>query len=162
MDIISFFRSIDGLLYYVLLVVNTVLIFAIIGYLGEKNNEKFIKMGLKTNIPNPSGGLNLTPVSMEKHSDASIPTVSPTMVNNQVLENVLNSTVQPDNFVNSNWGTNTGNQNGMFVNSVAINNMDNNVNMTPSVINQGNNEIDPNEKAPAVLVINSDNTNMPK
>ena len=40
--IIDFFIGIDGWLYYTILVINTILIFAIIGYLGEKNNEQLL------------------------------------------------------------------------------------------------------------------------
>ena len=160
MDIISFFRGIDGLPYYLILVVNTILIFAIIGYLGEKNNEKYVKLGAKTDLPNYNGTVNLNLVTTPKQNSVSIPTVAPTMVNNQGLDNVVaNNNGQPivTGVVDANVGTNISNQNGMFVNNGAINN-----NSTQPIVRPEDNAIDPNEKAPAVLVINSDNTNMPK
>jgi len=162
MDIISFFRSIDGILYYILLVTNTILIFAIIGYLGEKNNEKFNNVGINTtSTPNPGGEFNLDTASVEKRSDASIPTVAPTMASTQTLGNISNGVIGQNN-ANPNSRPNIGVQNGVFVNNGAINNMSNNMNMTQPIIRPEDNEVDPNEKAPAVLVINSDNTNIPK
>lgn len=125
MDIISFFRDIDGVLYYIILVVNAILIFAIIGYLGEKNNEKIVKMGMNTQAPNLNGAINLNVITQTSHSEASIPTLAPTMSN--VPTDANNST---------------------FVNNSAPN---------QEMVQQEN-----NGEVPAVLVINSENTNMPK
>ncbi len=166
MDIVDFFRSIDGIPYYLMLVVNAILIFAIIGYLGEKNNEKYVKLGMKTNLLNSNGTVNLNPITTPKHSSTSIPTVAPTMANNQGVDNVVtaNNNVQSivANVTDPNVGINMANQNSTFVNNGAINNNNNNINSTQAIVRPEDNDIDPNEKAPAVLVINSNNTNMPK
>lgn len=153
MDIISFFRNIDGTLYYVILVVNTILIFAILGYLGEKNNQKFIKMGLDVPSPNNSKSFDFSSVTTEKHNSTNIPTVMATAVsNNKFMEEIPNNTGSaiPVELNNQNFS------NGIQNNPPVIN-ASNGVNQ-PMI----NNEPDPNEKAPAILVINSDNTNMPK
>lgn len=165
MDIVDFFRSIDGIPYYLILVVNAILIFAIIGYLGEKNNEKYVKLGMETNLPNSNGTVNLNLITTPKHSSTSIPTIAPTMANNQGLDNVVtNNNVQSivPTVTDLNAGINMTNQNSTFVNNGAFNNNNNNINSTQAIVRPADNYIDPNEKAPAVLVINSNNTNMPK
>lgn len=139
--IIDFFRGIDGWPYYTILVVNTILIFAIIGYLGDKNNEQLIKMGMDTKTPElKNGAMNLTPVhSASVQKEATIPQVSPTQITNSQV----------------------------VTNNVAVPSENKNVNNTIPIINQNasaqvnsiNNEIDPNEKAPSVLVINSSDIN---
>jgi len=159
MDIISFFRNIDGTLYYVILVVNTILIFAILGYLGEKNNQKFIKMGLDVPSPNNSKSFDFSSVTTEKHNSTNIPTVMATAVsNNKFIEEIPNNTgsALPVDLNNQNASSGIQNNPPVTNNQSAIN--------TSNGVNQPmiNNEPDPNEKAPAILVINSDNTNMPK
>ena len=138
MDIIDFFRSIDGVTYYVILVVNAILIFAIIGYLGEKNNEKYVKMNDSMGEQLPQNNFNFNDTANESHSAMNIPTVSATMVNNPNVSN------QDVNLNSLNSAQNVPYATG------------------PSNAVKDMNEIDPNEKAPAVLIINSDNTNMPK
>ena len=150
MDIIDFFRSIDGILYYVILVTNTILIFAIIGYLGDKGNEKYLKMSNVSQVPVDNDLLNFN--STTKHSNASIPTVAPTMINNTPMYNQNNNN-QPQNVEPS-----LSNANPLINNTVDNINSNNNL----PTVNPKDNEIDPNEKAPAVLVINSSNTNIPK
>lgn len=178
--IISFFRNIDGPLYYSILVVNTILIFAIIGYLGEKNNEQMMKFGMNTNMDMSKNGalnLNTKPVQPVKEV-ASIPKVAATAVpnplnqnvavNNQTVQQPINNQIpnqsvivqpkpmpvptpvapQPVNMsqpVQANVVTPTVNG------AVPLQNF-NNVQQTPV-----NNAINPNEKAPAVLIINSNN-----
>lgn len=143
MDIISFFRNIDGPIYFIMLGVNTILILAIIGYLGEKNNEKFVKMSMQTpTTSNLNGAINLNVVTKPNHSDATIPTVAPTMANVPVDNNAAQQEI------NNNLPTN--NVSGTFINNVA-----------PVSVEQANENI-VNEEVPAVLVINSENTNMPK
>lgn len=176
MDIISFFRGIDGGLYYVVLAVNTILIFAIIGYLGEKNNQKLIKMSMDTPTPNVNKGLDFSTTVQEKHGNLEMPTVAATPKENIPISNnatmvtqmaVMNNSqaIYNANVMNQAIPNNLNNQqiNNAVQNGVTnINNQPqmpiNNTTNGPSI----NNEIDPNEKAPAVLVINSDNTNMPK
>lgn len=186
MDIIDFFRSIDGVLYYVLLAVNTILIFAIIGYLGEQNNKKIMQMSFNTSIPNNSGTKDFSMPETQKHSDMPIPTVAPTTVNNNVP-----SEVTPNNLVVPNVAiqtvtpvianANTNSNPGVMINSVNSTNtlpvtnqnsiptpqvMPNQINQNVMTVNdnppQVNNEISSTEKAPTVLVINSQNTDMPK
>lgn len=174
MDIIDFFRSIDGILYYLILVVNTILIFAIIGYLGEKNNQKLIKMGLNTPAPANNGSMDFSTTVTQKHNDIAMPTVSATAISNDNNLNVavpnqnINNYIDP-NQVNNQLPNNNQNISNQINGAVPNNNVVGNPNVNsqqpmPMGVNQPqiNNEIDPNEKAPAVLVINSQNTDMPK
>lgn len=175
MDIIDFFRSIDGIPYYVMLIVNTILIFAIIGYLGEKSNDKYVNMELKNNVPDP-GTVNLNPLIGDNHSNVNIPTVAKTAVDNQV-ENVVSSSLQNGIIPNVNSQVTMAsniNQNIMpsmnNQNVIATSDLNGNVNnqinslepVNQQVIKPEDNDVDPNEKAPTVLVINSSNTNVPK
>ena len=182
MDIIDFFRSIDGVVYYVMLAVNTILIFAIIGYLGEQNNKKLIQMSRNTPVHNNKGGMDFSTPVTGRHNDIAMPTVAPTASNNlQVAGNNLdvpnnnmgpaiavgvapipNQNVQPiPNMVQPMMTTGTSPVANTNV-QVMPNTMNQNVMGSSTNQPQINNEIDPNEKAPAVLVINSQNTNMPK
>ena len=157
--IIDFFRSIDGWPYYIMLVVNAILIFAIIGYLGEKNNEQLLKLSTNAGTSNlKSGTMNLTPVhSSPSHNDANIPKVAATPTTN--TQNVAApNNVQPASPILNNQSASG---------TVPV------VNQAPAVtspiptINQAakpiirpeDNEVDPNEKAPAVLIINSSDNN---
>lgn len=176
--IISFFRNIDGPLYYSILVVNTILIFAIIGYLGEKNNEQMMKFGMNTNMDMSKNGtlnLNTKPVQPVKEV-ASIPKVAATAVSNPLNQNIAvsNQTIQqPINNQIANQGAIAQPQPMPVQTPVALQQVNmsqpvqtnvvtptangavqnfNNVQQTPI-----NNEINPNEKAPAVLIINSNN-----
>lgn len=110
--IISFFRdTIDGWVYYVILVVNTILIFAIIGYLGEKKNAELLKFGMNTSTPTYNNGtVDLSVSSSNAISSSSvIPQLSRTMANNvnpNAIPNVNNATVNntmpsPNNTVGS-------------------------------------------------------------
>jgi len=144
MDIIDFFRSIDGVTYYVILVVNTILIFAIIGYLGEKNNEKYVKINDNIGEQLPQSNFNFNDSNNESHSTMNIPTVSATMVNNS----------------NHMGNNNLSNQDSNLNNFNSVSGVTAGINSSNAIADM--NEIDPNEKAPAVLIINSDNTNMPK
>ena len=159
MDIIDFFRSIDGIPYYLILVVNTILIFAIIWYLGEKNNQKLIKMGLNTPAPTNNGSLDFSTTVTQKHNDIAMPTVSATTVSNSANVVAGIPGQNTNNYVESNSISGSVPNN----NVVGIPNVNSQQPM-PMGVNQPqiNNEIDPNEKAPAVLVINSQNTDMPK
>ncbi len=81
--IIVFFRDmIDGWVYYTVLVVNTILILAIIGYLGDKKNAEIIKMGMNTGTPtfnngtvDLSSGLNNN--NVDSANNQSAPSVIP-------------------------------------------------------------------------------------
>lgn len=75
--IIVFFRDmIDGWIYYTILVVNTILIFAIIGYLGERKNNDLIKMGINASFPVlDNGTVDLS--SGLGNNNTSIPTAIP-------------------------------------------------------------------------------------
>lgn len=211
MDIIALIRDIDGIPYYIMLVVNAILIFAIIGYLGDKKNEKYAQFLKMTGTPtSASSRPNFAASTTDKHSDTSIPTVAPTMVTNplpntEVVQNVIdqnpvqtttptmsanalsgfeqsgivqgNSPVNTQSVVNNSVTTQGVNYNATVQPSVAVNQAtvgnntvvntnymngaNNNINQGP-IIRPEDNEVDPNEKVPAVLVINSDNTNMPK
>lgn len=160
MDIIAFFRNIDGLTYYLMLVINTILIFAIIGYLGEKNNEKYVKFETKPSPVNSNTSINSKPITISKSEPAKIPVVAPTLIDKQPVEKLTNSNpTQPsvsnlgvlDTVVNTTT-------NGNFVN-----NSNNNTNqIIPTNASVEEKKDDTKEAVPAVLVINSDNTNMPK
>ena len=166
MDIIDFFRSIDGVTYYVLLFVNAILIFAIIGYLGEKNNQKLIKMGLNTPAPNNSGAMDFSTTVTQKHNDIAMPVVSATTASNVVTPNSNINTISTVNngAAYNNQGVTNQINNQIPNNSGVVIPGANNQQTMPMDVNQPQitNEIDPNEKAPAVLVINSQNTSMPK
>lgn len=163
MDVIAFFRSIDGIPYYVLLVVNTILIFAIIGYLGEKNNQKIIKIGLSTPTPNNGGAMDFSAPVTPAHNNIEMPTVAPTVVSSNLQDtgiysnnhNISANNEEPAMPIAVNQNPNVNGPVGM-VNTTQ--------NIIPNSASQPqiNNEIDQNEKVPAVLVINSQNTNMPK
>lgn len=173
--IISFFRDIDGILYYVILVVNTILIFAIIGYLGDKNNEKILQMSMNTNGVNPSNqpiNNNTTPNvnNSNNHGGLAIPKVAPTQANvasnPQPVASIQNT--QLNNSVNNNASIATPGNNipvNNTINSSVPNNqtvqsqqaLQGNIANQPPIIRPEDNEVDPNEKAPAVLIINSNN-----
>lgn len=176
--IIDFFKSIDGIPYYIMLVVNAILIFAIIGYLGEKNNEELMKLGMNTTTtPDVKNGeTNLatnegsTPIPVA--SPTAIPTVAPTMSNaNNVQSNNQSIPLQQ---LNSNNQVNQQVVNQPIINTQSIPNQNNNGipvnNLVPiqSANQVGNqipvnspidNTVDPNEKAPALLIINSTDSN---
>ena len=173
--IISFFRDIDGILYYVILVVNTILILAIIGYLGDKNNEKILQMSMNTNGVNPSNqpiNNNTTSNvnSSNNHGGLAIPKVAPTQANvasnPQPVASIQNT--QLNNSVNNNASIATPGNNipvNNTINSSVPNNqtvqsqqaLQGNIANQPPIIRPEDNEVDPNEKAPAVLIINSNN-----
>lgn len=173
--IISFFRDIDGILYYVILVVNTILIFAIIGYLGDKNNEKILQMSMNTNGVNPSNqpiNNNTIPNvnNSNNHGGLAIPKVAPTQANvasnPQPVASIQNT--QLNNSVNNNASIATPGNNipvNNTINSSVPNNqtvksqqaLQGNIANQPPIIRPEDNEVDPNEKAPAVLIINSNN-----
>lgn len=137
--IIEFFRGIDGWVYYTVLVINTILIFAIIGYLGEKNEQQLLKYNINTDVPNPNNGamnMNVPKQNLENSNSSTIPKISATTVKttNQNVSNNSNATL--NNPVQNNQN---------MVNQPAVN-----------VNNKGKEEP---EKAPAVLVINSSNNN---
>ncbi len=140
--LIDFFRGIDGPLYYSILVVNTILIFAIIGYLGEKSNEQLMKANINTEVNMGSANtlnMNVTkPVSTT--SVTSIPKVSATPVSR-----TMPAQAQP--FNNNQPVTNPQ----VTSNAVPLQNLNN----QPTV--NASNQVNPQEKAPAVLVINSNN-----
>lgn len=142
--IINFFKSIDGIPYYIMVVVNAILIFAIIGYLGEKNNEKILKMSMNVGPSNlKSGTMNLNVTHSSPVPTASIPQVAATQVQQAVPVN---------NSVNSNVVNNTNNPIPVVSNNQVVNNP------IPTINNTQNNE-NQNEKAPDVLVINSSSVN---
>lgn len=160
--IIDFFQSIDGILYYIILVVNTILIFAIIGYLGEKNNESLLKLGVEqgqSNLQSSTMNLNITHTST--HSQAAIPTVAATQVenvsNNMNIPNTVGDIpaigIVPEIQANNTLAISQ---------STVVNQQPENINdnqESQSIIRPEDNEIDPNEKAPSVLVINSADMN---
>ena len=170
--IIDFFKGIDGIAYYIILVVNTILIFAIIGYLGEKNNEKILKMSMNaTGVNSSNQPIGNTPVSNANTNNnqggVSIPKVAATQVN--IHQNEQSTTQQ-------NISVSNGLNNDSIAQPSVINNqlqpnltstsmtnnsqiLSNNVSNQPGVIRAEDNEVDPNEKAPAVLIINSNNNN---
>lgn len=173
MDIISFFRSIDGWLYYTILVVNTILIFAIIGYIGEKSNEQMIKLGMNTKTPDlKNGAMNLTPTTAPSSSvstNISIPKVAPTTINKEQPKASLNRTqvANGQNIATPPVNTNMS-QNNLQSSAIPINNngtaipntngsipLQNFNNDSRPIIKPEDNNVDPNEKAPAVLIINS-------
>lgn len=169
--IISFFRNIDGWPYYIILVVNAILIFAIIGYLAEKNNEQLMKLGMNTDVPNlNNSNANVTVSPQVNQSNGlSIPKVAPTLVNNPQPLSANPNNIAPNQpvipptpatgtpVVQNPIPVNNGGVNPSFNNnSVPLQNLNQNQN---SVITPTNNAIDPNEKAPAVLVINSNSSN---
>lgn len=152
MDVITFFSSIDGIPYYLMLVVNVILIFAILGYLGDKNNEKYEMLGSKSDLPNTNGTVNLNTVTTPRQSESSIPVVGPTVVNNNQLENNINN-----NYIQQNSNTSIVNNNQFNENKVFVNDINNNYN--PQITNLENNSTESNNNVPAVLVINGDSTN---
>ncbi len=173
--IINFFRGIDGITYYVVLVVNTILIFAIIGYLGEKNNEKILKMSMNTTGVNPSNQpINNNPTSNissnNNQGGIAIPKVAPTQANvasnpqpvasiqNAQLNNSVNNNVSiatPGNNIPVNNTINSSVPNNQTVQSQQA--LQGNIANQPPIIRPEDNEVNPNEKAPAVLIINSNN-----
>ncbi|MBQ7136470.1 MAG: hypothetical protein IJO43_00650 [Bacilli bacterium] len=137
--IIDFFIGIDGWLYYTILVINTILIFAIIGYLGEKNNEQLLKVGMAVSSPNiKSGTTNLTPT----HSSAPV-NQNTTVQNGQPINHQQVNTVVPNNAQ-----INPSNVTSGVTNSAQSHNLNQNISPTTS-----------NEQTPSVLVINSTNVN---
>jgi len=178
--IIDFFRGIDGWFYYIMLVFNTIFIFAIIGYLGDMNNDELLNASMNMGGPDIKGdSMNLNSVrSTPTHNNASIPTVSATPVqnnqNNIATQQPVSQPVVP--FVNPSVASVPQNTN-TNVNNVPVNNstvpsspipVTNPVapsapipttNSAQAVIQQENNVVDTNEKAPAVLVINSSDMN---
>ena len=144
--IIDFFIGIDGWIYYTMLVVNTILIFAIIGYLGEKKNEEILKLSMNMDSTDlKSGTMNLNPGNI--NNSTSIPTVSATQANSAMPSSINNNpNINPIPATQPAQGV--SNSSSVPLNQVA----------TP-VNKPINNEIDPNEKAPAVLIINSPNNN---
>ena len=161
--IIDFFRSIDGVLYYIILIVNTILIFAIIGYLGEKNNEKLLKMSMAMGESNlKSGTMNLSITHTSTHSNSVIPTVEATQMENMPNADMIS------NFSGSAPAVGITQNEQVIPNVVlnqqsgVVNNQPNNTFVNPSekpVIRPEDNEVDPNEKAPSVLIINSSDVN---
>jgi len=157
--IIDFFRGIDGWPYYIMLVVNTILIFAIIGYLGEKNNEQLLKLSTNAGTSNlKSGTMNLTPVhSSPSHNDANIPKVEATPITNSQNVSVANN-VQPTSPILTNQPANgtapVVNQSPVANSPIPTINQ-----AVKPIIRPEDNEVDPNEKAPAVLIINSSDNN---
>ena len=160
--IIDFFKSIDGIPYYIILAVNTILIFAIIGYLGEKNNEKLLKMSMELGQSNlKSGTMNLNITHASTHSNATIPTVAATQVenvsDNMNVQNVAGDTpaigIMPSGQVSSPAMV----QPTPIVHPQPMN--VNNNQVEQPIIRPEDNEVDPNEKAPSVLVINSSDMN---
>lgn len=167
--LIDFFRGIDGPLYYLILVVNTILIFAIIGYLGEKSNEQMMKTSINTEVNmRGSNTLNMNASKVIDTSNVtSIPKISATPINRpitnqqqpisqntgQINQNLSNTNVnkvisQPVQSV----GMNQAVMNPQTVNnSVPLQSINNSAN-----INSNNQNVS-QEKAPAVLVINSSN-----
>lgn len=158
--IINFFKSIDGIPYYIILVVNTILIFAIIGYLGEKNNDKLVKMSMEMGESNlKSGTMNLNITHTSTHSNAAIPTVAPTQVENVSTNMNVQSVVGDAPAI------------GIVHNEAGVSNVTVSPASNPQPMNFPNNqvgqpiirpednEVDPNEKAPSVLVINSSDMN---
>lgn len=137
--IIEFFRGIDGWPYYIMLIINTILIFAIIGYLGEKNEQLLLKYNMNIDVSSSNNGaMNMNaPKQNPKNSNSSvIPKVSATAVKttNQNVSNNTNAAL--NNSVQNNQ--NIGNQ---------------------PAVNVNNKSKEETEKAPAVLVINSSNGN---
>lgn len=167
--LIDFFRGIDGPLYYSILVVNTILIFAIIGYLGEKSNEQLMKANINTEVNMGSANtlnMNVTkPVSAT--NVASIPKVSATPVS-RTAPNQTQTLQQNMGQLNSNVSTPNVNQTPQrqaqpFNNNQPVTNPQvtsnavplQNLNNQPTV--NASNQVNLQEKAPAVLVINSNN-----
>ncbi len=167
--LIDFFREIDGPLYYSILVVNTILIFAIIGYLGEKSNEQLMKANINTEVN--MGGANTlnmnTPKPVNTTNVASIPKVSATPVS-RTAPNQTQPLQQSMGQINSNVSTPNVNQTPKaqvqpFNNNQPVTNPQVTSNAVPlqNLNNQptanAGNQVNPQEKAPAVLVINSNN-----
>lgn len=167
--LIDFFRGIDGPLYYSILVVNTILIFAIIGYLGEKSNEQLMKANINTEVN--MGGANTLNMNVTKPvsttSVTSIPKVSATPVS-RTMPVQTQPSQQNMGQMNSNVSTPNVNQTPQrqaqpFNNNQPVTNLQvtsnavplQNLNNQPTV--NANNQVNPQEKAPAVLVINSNN-----
>jgi len=158
--IIDFFRSIDGISYYIILVVNTILIFAIIGYLGEKNNENLLKLSVAQGQSNlKSGTMNLNITHAATHSTATIPTVAATQVE-RVSDNTNVASVTGDTPA---IGIVPNVQSNPVISTVPIANSQpvnvDNTSGRQTIIRPEDNEVDPNEKAPSVLVINSSDMN---
>jgi hypothetical protein len=159
--IIDFFRSIDGIPYYIILVVNTILIFAIIGYLGEKNNENLLKISMVKGQSNlKSGTMNLNIAHTSTHSTSAIPTVAATQVEN-VSDNMNVSNVSGDTPAVGILPSTQDNPNPA-VGLAPVNSQPMNINNNQTgqqIIRPEDNEADPNEKVPSVLVINSSDMN---
>ena len=166
MDIIAFFSNIDGWLYYTIVVVNTILIFAIIGYLGEKKNEEMMKYNMNTDV-SASNNLQVSSHTNQTSNTqmiASIPKVAATAANghkvishttqNAVSSNVMNQPViSPQLSVASN-----SNQQNVIVPSINGSVSLQNANQVPSN-NTSQNVKTTNESVPAVLIINTNSTN---
>lgn len=161
MDIvITFFRDIDGWVYYVMLVVNTILIFAIIGYLGEKSNEQLMKFSMNTNtLSNDSNGngINLNAPKTNVSSELAIPKVTATATSSNgaatqsssINQTVVNQ-VQNNPQLASNNSVNNPVTNAMPIPNVVS--AQSNVVASSSPVNDINLSA---ENVPAVLVINS-------
>lgn len=173
MDIISFFRNIDGWLYYSILVVNTILIFAIIGYIGEKSNDQMIKIGMNkktTDLKNDAMNLTSAPATSSSVStNISIPKVAPTTINKEqpMSSSNNNQAVNSQQTATQLFNTNIS-QNNLQSSAVPVNNngdaipntngsipLQNFNNDSRPIIKPEDNNVSPNEKAPAVLIINS-------
>lgn len=161
--IISFFRDIDGWPYYIMLVVNTILIFAIIGYLAEKNSEELMKFGMNTSAPEANNGtLNMTPTQTSTVTTGlSIPKVAATVASaNPQVSNVQSPNTGAVNQVVSP----TQNVSAAVPNPVNVANSNSVLPQNMGVVSQsataqaqvGNNAT---EQAPNVLIINSPNGN---
>ena len=148
--IINFFTGIDGWIYYTILVVNTILIFAIIGYMGEKNNEQLLKASMSVGNSNiKSGATNLTPTSvsaMNTGAQAPSPVTAPISQNN-VVPPVQAVNSQQISLPNNMQGVPTGSTQSV---ATTIQNPNTNVNVNQNA---------PVEQAPSVLVINSSDAN---
>jgi len=154
--IIDFFMGIDGVLYYVMAVVNLILIFAIIGYLAERNEKEMLRLA-RENAPVPTAPS--TPLKNEvRRPSVSIPVMAPTQasstvnvthvpnngggMNNSVSPNIVSPQVNPSQ---------AGPSNNIFV-------------QPNNTVPQGagisdNAVISEQQKAPAVLVIESKDMN---
>ena len=104
--IIEFFRGIDGWPYYIMLIINTILIFAIIGYLGEKNEQLLLKYNMNTGVSSPNNGV----------MNMNAPKQNPKNSHSSVIQNVSNNTnAALNNSVQNNQ--NIGNQPAVNVNN---------------------------------------------
>lgn len=154
--IIDFFMGIDGVLYYVMAVVNLILIFAIIGYLAERNEKEMLRLA-RENAPVPT--VPSAPLKNEvRRPSVSIPMISPTQVTSPVNASpVPNNGVGMNNSVSPNMVASQVNPSQVGFN--------NNVFVQPNnTVPQGtgisdNAVISEQQKAPAVLVIESKDMN---